>query len=151
MTTKIKWRLANRPTPDEVGMLYAAGLLTKEEAREILISHETDEDRDKQSLQEEIKFLRSLVSSLSARSSIVEHIRTIQDPWHSKPWYVPYQAWCSTSALTSQSALTASGSNNSVYLTSGTGATATNAIYSVSGTGATSISSTPSFKDIQTF
>ena len=38
MTTKIKWRLANRPTPMELIDLTNAGLLTKEQAKEILFS-----------------------------------------------------------------------------------------------------------------
>lgn len=97
MKTKIKWRLANRPTPNELTDLVTSGILTKDEAREILISHETDEDRDKASLQDEIKFLRQLVQRLSeGKSQIVETIRYIEKPYYTKPWYQPYVYYCSS-------------------------------------------------------
>lgn len=103
MTTKIKWRLANRPTPDEITLLFGQGLLTKEEAREILFSLETDEDRDKSGLQEEIKFLRELVKGMADnRSQIVTTIREVQKPYLQYPWWQQYQVYCNAPQWTSQ-------------------------------------------------
>jgi hypothetical protein len=133
--------MAKLPTPDEVALLLDKGILTKEEAREILISQETDEDRDKNSLQEEIKFLRELVQKLSNRTDIVKQIEYIQVPYKKYDWYAPYQVYCS-----SQSGLTGSLTNTS-YAT-----TATNdAIYLTSGTGSISYSASPDFTSIKTF
>lgn len=115
MTTKTKtiWRLANRPTPQEVIDLKTAGLLTHDEAREILISQEEQEDRDKKSLQEEIKFLRSLVQNLANnRYQIVNALGNISTPnLPSQPWYVPYQQWMNLSDTSTQT--------NAVYTMSG--------------------------------
>lgn len=121
MTTKIIWRLANRPTPEEIVELLTAGILTKDEAREILFNLETDEDRDKKSLQTEIEFLRKLVEKLSTNKQvIIETIREVQKPYYQQPWYQPYTTWCSNTADTQ-----------------------TNAIYtSTSGTGLMSVSNT---------
>lgn len=118
MTTKTKWRLKELPSPLEVADLVKSGILTKDEAREILISQETDEDRDKKSLQDEIKFLRELVSKLSvSRTEIVRQIEYIEKPYVSKPWYLQYQAYCTNALNDIQSGnnLTYSGTTNTVY------------------------------------
>ena len=48
----LKWRLSKLPTPDEVRELVKDKIITQDEAREILFSQETDEERDKDSLKE---------------------------------------------------------------------------------------------------
>ena len=93
--TKLVWRLSNRPTPAEVAELLTQEIINKEEAREILFSEETDEDRDKKSLESEIKFLRELVDKLSEdRSQIITTIKEVQVPYIKYPWYPQYQIWC---------------------------------------------------------
>lgn len=143
--TKIKWRLSTLPTPEEVTLLLAQDVLTKDEAREILFSLETEEERNKKSLQDEIKFLRELVAKLSTnRSVIIETIREVHKPYKQYDWYQPYNLYASTAA---QSSLSAS-STNAVY--------SLNA--SASGAGGSGVlqlnSSAPSlqdFTDIKTF
>jgi hypothetical protein len=108
---KITWRLANRPTPDEVKTLHEAGLLTKDEAREILFTETDEKERDVKSLESEIKFLRELVEKLSngSQSRIIEIIKTVQVPYIQQPWYYPYTVWCG--GITGGSA----GITNAVY------------------------------------
>lgn len=107
MTTKIKWRLGKLPDPSEVTLLLKEGVLTKDEAREILFSQVTEEDRDKESLQQEIKFLRELVNKLSNRYDIVQQIRYIEKPYITTPWWSGYQTYCNTASnLDSSSTLT---------------------------------------------
>lgn len=140
MTTKIKWRLGKLPDPLEVADLVRQGILTKDEAREILFTQETQEDRDKESLQEEIKFLRQLVEKLSNRTEIVRQIEYIEKPYRKYDWYEPYKFYCST--------------NNAIYSTTGTStinlmaassdANTANLSYTVS-------SSEPDFTSIKTF
>lgn len=156
MTTKIKWRLKERPTPDEVTELFKHGLLTKDEAREILFSLENDEDRTKESLQEEIKFLRELVQKLSSdRAQIVKTIEYVQVPYKKYDWYQPYQVYCSNGSGGGRSlggggggsgsgggSLT--GNNGIMYTTSGSASTLT-ASYSVGSKG------DDSFTGISTF
>lgn len=94
MTTKLKWRLGKLPSPEEVMKLTNDKIITKDEAREILFTSETDEERDKKSLESEIKFLRDLVDRLSDRSKIISMIHSIQPIYISQPWYHYYGSWC---------------------------------------------------------
>ena len=98
---EIVWRLKEQPTSASLQGLVANGLLTKEEARQILFSTRTEEDRDKKSLESEIKFLRELVEKLSQnRSQIVEVIKEIKVPYYQQPWYKPYYYWCDGGSIT---------------------------------------------------
>ena len=93
--TKLVWRLSKLPTADELRELVKDKIITQEEAREILFSSETEEDRDQKSLKSEIKFLRELVEKLSkARSEIITTIREIEVPYKRHPWLEPYWTWC---------------------------------------------------------
>ncbi len=93
--TKIVWRLTKLPTADELRELVKDKIITNEEAREILFSHEDEEERNKQSLESEIKFLRELVEKLSSgRNQIIETIKEVQIPYRKYDWYDPYKIWC---------------------------------------------------------
>lgn len=127
MTTKIKWRLKQLPTVGELALLVHDGILTKEQAQEVLFSLETDEDRDKQSLQDEIKFLRELVESLSKNKPerIVETIRYIEKPYVTAPWYHPYYVYANSTT----------GNSGGLYVTtSGTAGLATTSTMNLSST-----------------
>lgn len=102
MTTKLQWRLSKLPTPSEITDLVHNKIITQEEAREMLVS--TVEERDIDSLKEEIKFLRELVEKLSdgKMSKIVETIRIVEKPYTSHQWITPYTTW-STGNITSRS------------------------------------------------
>lgn len=93
-TTKIIWRLKEQPTADNLKELVKEGLLTKEEARQILFSSEEVENRDNNSLKEEIKFLRELVEKISLnREQIVGYINVEKTNYDRFPWYIPYVTW----------------------------------------------------------
>jgi hypothetical protein len=94
--TKLVWRLRESPTADKISLLVNTGILTKEEAREILLNQETKESRDMESLKFEIKFLRELVEKLSDRSQIVEIIKEIKVPYYRQDWWRPYEIWYQT-------------------------------------------------------
>ena len=96
MTKKIIWRLREQPTAESLQGLVTKSILTKEEAREILFSSETEEDRDKKSLESEIKFLRELVEKLSkSRSEIVTIIKEVEKPtYYKEPYWRIYNTWC---------------------------------------------------------
>ncbi len=97
MKKKLIWRLREQPTPESLKGLVNTNILTKDEAREILFSSETEEDRDKKSLESEIKFLRNLVEKLSKgnNSHVVEIIREVEKPYYRWDWHEPYRIWCS--------------------------------------------------------
>lgn len=97
MTKKLNWRLSKLPTPDEVRELVKDKIITQDEAREILFKTEDQQDRDKESLQSEVKFLRELVDKLANHSSykIVEVIKEVYRPYQTWPWYGTYITWSS--------------------------------------------------------
>jgi uncharacterized coiled-coil DUF342 family protein len=92
---EIVWRLGKLPTPEEVINLVKDKIITQEEAREILFNTRTIEGRDKKSLEDEIKFLRELVETLSQSKSleIVEKIKYIEKPYYDYRWYKQYDNW----------------------------------------------------------
>lgn len=94
MKNKIVWRLKEAPTPENLRQLVQDGILSKEEAREILFSSETEDERDKKSLESEITFLRELVEKLAKRSDTITTIKTIEVPYRKWDWYRPYITWC---------------------------------------------------------
>ena len=99
MTKKetLKWRLSKLPSSDEVISLVKDQIITKEEAKEILFSKESEEDRDKKSLESEIKFLRELIAKLSEnRNQIIEKIKYVEKPYYNYDWYKPYVYYCNT-------------------------------------------------------
>lgn len=111
MTKKLVWRLGKLPSPDEVRELVKDKIITQEEAREVLFKEESENDRDTKSLEEEIKFLRTLVEKLSTSSSrIVEVIKEVHRPWQTYPWYQPYNTWTCVTSGSNTSGLAAGGS-----------------------------------------
>ncbi len=114
MTTKLKWRLGKLPTPEELRGLVHDKIITQEEAREILFNKETDEERDSESLKEEIKFLRETIENLSKgnRTHTIEVIRNIIPNWN-YPWTAPYVTYCGSNQYlgTTNSSVYASAQN----------------------------------------
>ena len=96
MTKKLIWRLKEQPTSESLRELVSAGLLSKDEAREVLFSTNEEIERDAKSLEAEIKFLRELVDKLAKNqtASVVETIRYIEKPYQSYPWHNQYINWC---------------------------------------------------------
>lgn len=119
MTKKCIWRLKESPTSEKLRELFKTGLITKEEARQMLFSSETAEDRDKKSLESEIKFLRDLVEKLSRgnNSRIVEIIREVEKPYYPFHWYKPYRYWCGMTD-TADAAVTLSDGTTGITATS---------------------------------
>lgn len=122
--TKIKWRLNQLPTTDELRELVKDKIITQEEARQILFTEETKEDVEKQDLAGEIKFLKELVNKLSEGrvTRIVETIREVEKPYKVYPWWGPYGTFtCGTldyTGATGTSVLTIGG--NTTLTTGGT-------------------------------
>ena len=121
--TNIKWRLGILPTPSELNELVSSDLITKEEARNMLLTIEEVEDRDKKSLEEEIKFLRTLVESITKNNTktIIETIKYIEKPYYNQSWYAPYQVWCGAVNIPLTSSITLCGAaTSSLNATGGT-------------------------------
>ena len=107
---KLVWRLSKLPSVEELLELVKDKIITQDETREILFSSEIEEDREKKSLESEIKFLRELVEKLSNRSQIVEIIKEI--PIYRKySWYKPYEIWCGSGIIGGSYCLNATNAN----------------------------------------
>lgn len=88
-TTKLVWRLSSRPTVEEITLLLKEKILTKDEVKQILFSSETEEDRDKKSLELEIKFLKEIITEMSkTKGQIIDVVKYIEKPiYYNQPWY----------------------------------------------------------------
>lgn len=143
--TKILWRLKEQPTSENLRELVKDGILSKDEAREILFSSETEETRDRKDLESEIKFLRELVEKLSQGQTtrIIETIREVERPWRRYGWYQPYYVWCTntTGGGTYMTTATAGISTLNLTADSSTSSGITNAVSNTAS----------SFSDIKTF
>lgn len=98
---KLTWRLTKLPLVEELQALVKDKIISQDEARQILFSSEevdSENERDKKSLEAEIKFLRELITKLSGRDNnqIVTVIKEIEYMYRDRPWYNPYTVWCGT-------------------------------------------------------
>ena len=98
MTKKLIWRLSNLPTPEELRGLVTDGIITKEEARDVLFKDVDSQTQEKsiKDLEEEVKFLKGIVDKLSENKyqRLVEIVKEVP-VYIDKPWYKPYDYWCS--------------------------------------------------------
>lgn len=102
MTKKLTWRLKSLPTTEELRDLVKDNIVTKDEARQILFSSESEDTRDKKSLESEIQFLRELVDKLSNQqpSTIIKYIETVKPAYKTWEWYEPYKFYCTSNTDT---------------------------------------------------
>lgn len=148
--TKLNWRLSKLPTPDEVRELVKDKIITQDEAREILFNLESEEERDKKSLESEIKFLREIIDKLAGRSAkLVEVIREVRVPYYQYQWVQPYTIWCGGNGGGGLGVTTSTaGTQNLVYTaTSGTA----NLNSQVQALSQNTTSASGKFSDIKTF
>jgi hypothetical protein len=98
---RIIWRLKEQPTTESLSKLVKEGILDKNEARQILFSEDSKEDRDIKSLEKEIEFLKMLIDKIAQRSQIVTTIKEIERPFYNYPWFEFYYDWCDSSSTSS--------------------------------------------------
>jgi hypothetical protein len=141
---KLTWRLSKLPTPSELTELVNAKIITPDEAKEILVKAETDEERDADSLKDEIKFLRELVENLSKeRRTVVKEYITQYVPNYIGSWTQPYLYYCQSNGASAINTLCSGGTT-----TTGTTGLLNNVFCGASGT---SGNSDCSFTAISTF
>jgi signal-transduction protein with cAMP-binding, CBS, and nucleotidyltransferase domain len=97
MTKNLKWRLGKLPSVEEIQSLVKDKIITNEEAREILFSSQTEEEKDIKSLEAKINFLKEIIESLSRGVSYREVIRGVPIYYKKYDWYYPTETWlCNT-------------------------------------------------------
>lgn len=111
------WRLKDLPTGDEVAALVEQGVLSKDEAREILLRDEEEENKDEKvkALKEQIEFLQKVVDALTRR----QYTTITYTPTHPT---VYWQSWGGTlggGVVNCYAASTGSSTVNTVSLNTG--------------------------------
>lgn len=106
----LKWRLSEKPTATSLQDLVKSEIITKDEARQILLDEVEYNSKDFSDVLDEIKLLRKLVLEISEKSpqqiiKIIEsnpiYIRDIQR----YPWVNPYITWAVNTAQNSNFSL----------------------------------------------
>lgn len=82
------------PSVEELRELVKDKIITQDEARQILFSSETEEDKDIKSLEAEIKFLKEIIESLSRGVAYREVIREVPIYYKQYDWFTPTVTWC---------------------------------------------------------
>ncbi len=141
---KLKWRLTKLPTVDELTLLVEKNIVTKEEAKEILFNNETDESRDKDSLKDEIKFLRGMIEKLADKSRVSSIVYEYRDMYPNVQWYTPYYSWSNQGYSFGNSSIALCGASDTMNCNT------SNSLSSLVDTGGSSCSAA-NFSEIQTF
>jgi hypothetical protein len=90
----VKWKLAEKPTADNLTKLLEAGVLTKEEVRKITIEDSVVTQSDIEAIKSEMKLMRDLILELSNRQP--QYINLIQQrlPQGNIQWVHPWINYC---------------------------------------------------------
>ena len=82
------WRLSTQPTVDEITTLLDKGVITKDEAKDMLFRNEEDIPKDQlKEIKDELKLLRELVLARISQKEveIIHHHQ--HDYWPQQVWY----------------------------------------------------------------
>ena len=103
MKKKLVWRLDDRPTVDSLKTAVEADLITKEEAKDMLVRSKEEITKDSlKEIKDEIKFLRDMVLELSRKEPEVVY-KHIYDYWRDRPYKAWGSEWYSLSSKTAES------------------------------------------------
>jgi hypothetical protein len=104
MKKKLIWRLSNLPTVEDLKTAVEAGLLTKEDAKDMLVRSEEEVPTDQlKEVKDELKLLRDLVMKIAAEPKfapitypiIFERIKEVPS-YPTRPWTSPWIHYCSS-------------------------------------------------------
>ena len=101
----LKWRLSEKPTAASLQDLVKSQIITKEEARQILLDETEFNSKDFDDVLEEMKLLRKLVLEVAERQpqtiiKIIESNPVYIRDYPRYPWIQPYVTWCANTAQT---------------------------------------------------
>lgn len=99
---QLKWRLSERPTVESIERLIALGVITKEEAKMLLLDEDEIRPKSLKDLENEIGLLRELVLDISKRQPfVINPIQIIErhvERYPTYPWTRPYAVFCSSNS-----------------------------------------------------
>jgi hypothetical protein len=100
------WRLSSAPTVEDLKLAVEAEIITKDEAKEILLREEEDIPKDHlKEVKDEIKLLRDLVMKISSEPKYVPYtypiiVKQVEHYPTPSPWVNPWITWCSSNSKT---------------------------------------------------
>lgn len=102
----LKWRLAEKPTAQNLQDLVKSEIITKEEARQILLDETQFNSKDFDDVLNEITLLRKLVLELSniQPTTIVKIVKEYV-PHYPGSWTIPYVSYCSATSGNTSNAI----------------------------------------------
>lgn len=92
----LKWRLSEKPTVENLKSLVDSQIITKEEAKKIVLDESVVSQADIEEIKAEIKLLRKIVLEGNSRTEIIRIIEKEIPTW--KPywgWNQVYTTYCS--------------------------------------------------------
>ena len=94
----LKWRLSEKPTASALEGLVASQIITKEEARQIILDETEYNSKDFSDVMDEIKLLRKIVMELSEKQpqtiiKIIESNPIYIREYPRYPWIQPWVTW----------------------------------------------------------
>lgn len=102
MTKKtIKWRLAEKPSPENLLKLIEGGVLTKEEAKQIVLDDSEVSQSDIDTIKSELELLRKMVLEQGNSREIIKIIEkeipiyVRKYPRYEPYWWNDYKIYCS--------------------------------------------------------
>lgn len=98
---KLTWKLKELPTADSIGRLVDTGVITPQEARDILFKEEEKQSDEVEALKEMVNTLQEMVKDLMNRDQRVNfapYTRVIEVPRRHEPYWE--KVWCDTSGTT---------------------------------------------------
>jgi polyhydroxyalkanoate synthesis regulator phasin len=120
MITILKWRLSERPTPENLLKLVESGIISKEEAKKIVLDEGEVNQTDIEALKGEMTILRKMVLELSDKTGkTTEIVRIIEkevpyyiEKWNGSSIWKPYYYYCTMSGTGNMSSSLYSLCNN---------------------------------------
>lgn len=111
MTKNLVWRLQEKPTTEDITRLIEAGVITKQEAKDVFFREEEKPKKatpsELDSVREEMKLLRELVLEIGKHQPtwvfpyVIEKVKYVP----TSPWVQPYIHWCGATYTSNASQL----------------------------------------------
>lgn len=115
---RLVWKLKDKPSAEGVAMLVEHGVLSKEEAREIILREVTEDTDEVKALKEMVETLQEMVRDLLSRPNIqlVPYTKVIEVPRRLTPYWERYWTAGSTAGdMVNMSSSSSGTTGNTTY------------------------------------
>ena len=114
----LTWKLSELPSAGEIASLVDSGVITKEEARDIMFGNPESDKEKIEALEKLVDFLQGLIKDLTKnKQTFIPYERTVYIDRHIRPYWDRY--WGSTERVLCNSGLAVSGRTTGSLTTTG--------------------------------